>query len=1035
MSITIFTGAASDYKQRKVIERCHHNLQLDEPTARSCVFLFPQVSIAKEFSHCNADILTFSDSAYSFNRWVEKIWEQYGSSQAIVDEDKRETVLFECSTRYISSLHEKDDNSQDYILFSGIQSLLNDMISRFGARICDNRISVFLKGRVGNSVTEVLRLYFEELNKNHFIEKVDAIHFMESQELNINSAIVVDGFNDFPYSQLALLESLAIHNDVIISLNYVENNYLSSTLDNYISYFQNKLSPEIVSVSHQAEKSDYLAVWKDSIWKNSSSCHEEALRNKSIELSLAAGGHAEFVAVGDAILDALKVFSPRDIVVAIKNASDFSDGLRRYLEGLGVNLAYDLVVPLKSTVFGGALIDLLCMNEYVCSVISPTRDFEFQPAAQANAIFCSPVASFSSDEYYLSDVKLKKRFRDYKQACFIANQQHKESFRIEYSIYDEYSRAIKTKNPKDFKKLFDLCLANALAKPNITSLERREAALVHHAVIEQLSKSVSSSEGNNKKEDSVNLGLLVQRIYCLKLKFTRPQGTNEVLLTDAHRVRGRKIPCLIWAGLDNDNFNIKSENSISDDIEEYFGYLGDGSGGFTHVLTPAEKNNLLINEVIASAQKRMVLIAQCTNGRGEQKAPIPFIETIINNLDDREFFENEARGSKEDSLDRLEYLQKRGVKVFDVASEEVFRVQLSVGGNIKTPKDEPFLAILNPARGTWQLPLYENEQGSFEEHEFSPSSLEHFTQCPYRWFINNYVPSRSFEKGISDIEKGNYIHELLESFYKEWVNIHGTERVKLSNLPEARVIFDTILDSIKQKNMQDFTQSRNPFAQEFLDEAQKSAWSRIEADTRILGDSDSDTVFSPAQFEVRLGKGRVGDEDTTHNLQAHVEDVKILGSIDRVDENERGDYFVIDYKGSLGSYPRGNKWVEKCTLQAALYWLALENATGHPVAGAAYSSYAGNNEFNYLIDNDLINEDLVKASKRAQEIKVDAREVLAGIGAIASDSAHLMYDGHVRIAQGVSLNGSALKDGRGCKFCLFKNCPARTAIDNVGADE
>lgn len=1016
MSFTIYTGATCSSKQQKVIT-CAHELASHDH--RACVFLFPQVAIAKDFSHTFVDDLTFNDASYSLDRWIEKLWEQLGTTDAVISREKREALISESAIAVAKSKN-LGVGEVRFIQLPGVQSIINQVIARAGRSALQGKVHDFLGGTLGEGALQVVGHYFDLLVKHHFIEKVDAIHELARKQLDINQVIVVDGFNDFTPEQIELIGELSKNNDVILMMNYSEKSTFCQPLNSIISDIQSKYHASTTDLSSEdGACNDALSEWRLHLESNDLQVHQSALESGSLAISLATSPMSEIVCIGEAIKEALSSFRPQDITVACPRAADIHERLSRYLALDGIELIYDMVLPLKASVFGGAVLDFLASHQRLSGLIDPAIVYDYQPVSKASSALFSPIGDLSQEDFFALDEKVRSTASEFAYARKRTYELNSEADSSKKTLFTLLDGALRSKNQKAFKELFDAMLAHFLAKDCLTSSERSEAALAHHEIIRLLTVTATDADAKNET-GTVDVQLFIGKMLGASLKFSQSQHTQAVLLSDMARVRGRRVPCLIVAGLENENFIDSQTLSIDQEIEAW-ALLHDKSTAAKPPLTSSEESGLLIHEVISAAQQKLVLIGQRASSKGEVKDLVPFFEKIIN-LFDRRSADREVGDAYLELREQLSLLQNRGITVYDSLDEKVRAVELSLGGKMAELSEATDMGIKVPLRGEHAQPLYPPEL-MFEAHEFSPSSLEAFAACPYRWYLNSYLASNTIDRQFGPPERGTLIHDTLESFYKAWKETYGSKRIAPANIDDARALFEKASDAYLEEKLSYLKHAKNPEHQEFLSRAVEKAWSRVVADMEILGSEHGDVCFYPDEFELRMGKGRVGDEPTDENLQAWVGDVKITGSIDRVDRDVAGNRFVIDYKGNLSDYKNGSKWLQNGKIQTLLYWLALENATNENVVGAAYSSYEKGNDLAYFVDEDIIPQKLLRENGKAIEMNIE--KTLGEIRRIATDGAHLMHEGNVPIAKKESLNGYKLDENKkGCKYCLYQlDCP------------
>ena len=1016
MSIKIITGLSSIQKQRFVVGYVSNNSEAASAMNMPVTYLFPQVSIAKRFAHDYISGIRFVDASYSFNRWFEKVWEQYGTPAALITSEQRELVLQEVSLAWASDVKGNVIDSKNYITLPGVQRILIDVVETFGKQLLNSKYQDIVLDQLGPGIYDLVSSYFDRAEKMHFVESADAMKYIAQKGIRLDSTIVFEGFNNFSQAQLDLIVGIGDLNQIILSLNYDNNNLLAQPLSTLISYIQNKNEVEIIQFTPTREGETTgpgVSEWISHLHNNNGENHRTAIEQGVLSIALVAGRNAEIAAIGDEVIKALESFKPGEVVVALRNAKRYAASLQRYLSSHDIQLDFDLVIPLVETYFGASIIELFRTNKILWSILMPESKFELRPSVKTHALFQTMLAGSDINSFWQRDATLRKKVEDASASLSDADRLLKKENQVTISIYSALQLAVSTLDPLKWKLLFDLCLAETLARTDLSDYDIRAVSLAHHELLSIVS-SCTREQDNGKK--TVNLAYLVQSVMSANLQFTQSQGREHVLLTDAHRMRGLFVPTLILGGLANDDFKSVDKSSLTQDLAER---LSSDALEKSVLVTASDRDNLLINDLLASAQNRLVLVGQCAAEDNTQKALTPFLEMITASLDE-EIESLDSIESQDDFRAHLNKLKKSGVTIIDALDSHAVKASLTAGGTCAVyGLEELCTQQFELERGETKLDLYDGE--SFESHEFSPSALETYAHCPYRWFLSRYVPNRPLDVQFTPTETGTLVHKLLEEFYKAWNQGHDLERICGGNLDDAKEVFEKVQAEVVEGHMKEVLKSEDIKIKESLNSAVANAWSRIENDQMLL--ISEDDVYFPTDFEVKIGSGVVGDENKKPGLDARVGKVKIAGSIDRVDRNSEGKYFIVDYKGGLTNYPHGDNWVEKCSLQAGLYWLAYENATGNTASGSAYISYK-TNQRRWLLDNSLISEDLIRIGKEGAH-ECDTRSILDEIAVIAERSAELMHGGNVKIAQGISVNGFVLEaEKKGCKYCVYKNCPA-----------
>jgi ATP-dependent helicase/DNAse subunit B len=229
------------------------------------------------------------------------------------------------------------------------------------------------------------------------------------------------------------------------------------------------------------------------------------------------------------------------------------------------------------------------------------------------------------------------------------------------------------------------------------------------------------------------------------------------------------------------------------------------------------------------------------------------------------------------------------------------------------------------------------------DHVYSPTSLETYASCPFAYFLNRVINLQALpevEPNLSASDRGNAIHDILSTFYRQWRSA-GKTRVNPASLVDAT---DMILR----------------IANEELDtySFQSPIWDA----TRVLmlGDrhtgpgyferflvhetEESDSPLVPSLFEYSFGMGTT-DSDDPLSSPSPVEltspdgerKVFIRGRIDRIDCTPDGNFLIYDYK-SGSQHPKSGDIEDGTALQLPLYLLAFEKITGnHGIGGGYYT--------------------------------------------------------------------------------------------------
>ena len=215
----------------------------------------------------------------------------------------------------------------------------------------------------------------------------------------------------------------------------------------------------------------------------------------------------------------------------------------------------------------------------------------------------------------------------------------------------------------------------------------------------------------------------------------------------------------------------------------------------------------------------------------------------------------------------------------------------------------------------------------------SPTRLESYATCPYRYFLQSVLRLEEVEEPetierLSALNRGSLIHDILDRFLK----LHSAEMSKGQTQrahlrPELRAIAEELCEEAERRG-----EGGYPLVWEF-DKAgifeDLDRWLEIE-----LQEQQSSELH-PHAFEVRFGPswfgaGQTGNEfsvDEPVTVAYDGNTLRFHGRIDRIDWNDDGSSFrVIDYKTGRSSTAGKEQFTQGRTLQLPIYLLAAAHA-------------------------------------------------------------------------------------------------------------
>ncbi|WP_437814013.1 PD-(D/E)XK nuclease family protein [Sorangium sp. So ce1078] len=213
---------------------------------------------------------------------------------------------------------------------------------------------------------------------------------------------------------------------------------------------------------------------------------------------------------------------------------------------------------------------------------------------------------------------------------------------------------------------------------------------------------------------------------------------------------------------------------------------------------------------------------------------------------------------------------------------------------------------------------------AFGRRSFSPTALQHFAACPYRFFlyaVHKLAPRPAPEaiEELDPLQRGRLVHDVL---YEVLVALRdaGKLPVSVASLDDARAELDRALDRVAAR----YADELAPAIQRVWDDGIAS----VRADLREwLRRAAEDRDWEPIHFELSFGLPRrlatrdPGSSDQPVELDCGV---RLRGSIDLVERSVWGAMRATDYKTGKARAPRDAVVSGGGTLQPVLYALALE---------------------------------------------------------------------------------------------------------------
>ncbi len=329
----------------------------------------------------------------------------------------------------------------------------------------------------------------------------------------------------------------------------------------------------------------------------------------------------------------------------------------------------------------------------------------------------------------------------------------------------------------------------------------------------------------------------------------------------------------------------------------------------------------------------------------------------------------------------------------------------------ETARIEPPLtgAVSAEARSLVVLPRVLQGGQVLDEPCLSPSQIESYLECPYKWFAQRRLRLDDLDEGFGPLEMGDFAHNALHSFYKHMSEDLGEAKVTPQLLPQARELMADVLARHKalQPHLRQSENRSIPTSQvehRELAELERKLMDYLDFEAELL------PTFAPKYLEYDVACGGAVD------YAGH----KLLGTADRIDVDGEGRCAIIDYKGSIsGSYALGVREEGRLgKVQALIYAQVVRRTLGLEPVGALYVCYGRRKMISGAYDGRVIenahlpnmrHKDCMCADRPFSDVLDETEEAVAA-------ALERMLAGDIRPRP---------ETPEACKWCPVSSCPER----------
>jgi len=506
------------------------------------------------------------------------------------------------------------------------------------------------------------------------------------------------------------------------------------------------------------------------------------------------------------------------------------------------------------------------------------------------------------------------------------NRKKKETLEALMEVEDRFRAA---KSAEDHIRIFKRAVYDTFGileiSDHYTPVIRRDAACVRRfeALLDEIrGYSMKGKDPETSFESFADhfLGLVELDVYSL-----HERDKNRVQVYDVSLARQKEYKVVFVAGLLEKVFPMQvREDPLLSDWERKL-----MSGGMEHPLAerlPRQSiERFFFYVAVTRAKERLYLSCPHLDFEGKESLPSFYLEEV-----------------KELFGDRIRMIQQDLARPFPAVEEAITRRELeaSVAGALRKPGNseteskkalgqlsgdpgsrERLLAALEPVEAKI-LDEKILRGGYFEIPETSPTRLETFAKCPYRYFADKILKLKEVGGDIRAMQKGSILHHVLQHYFDPSLKKDPKETLEVFIRREME-------EGLKQ----------NPIVwaepyEEALD--RRELFEMLFNFMKYESERLKDAPFKPAYVEYSFGDFGENDQPALE-IESKKGKIKLRGRVDRIDTDPEKKFAVVmDYKRS---YKFKAASLELGTaLQLPLYLLAVQKHLGlEPLGGEIYS--------------------------------------------------------------------------------------------------
>ncbi len=219
----------------------------------------------------------------------------------------------------------------------------------------------------------------------------------------------------------------------------------------------------------------------------------------------------------------------------------------------------------------------------------------------------------------------------------------------------------------------------------------------------------------------------------------------------------------------------------------------------------------------------------------------------------------------------------------------------------------------------------------FDARSYSPTALQHFAACPYKFFLQavHRLAPREVPEAIDELDplqRGSLVHDIQFELF-ERLRAAKLLPVRPRYLDQVRAVLETVIEEVAARYRDDLAPA--------IDRIWEDGIAAIRADLRewVRRASEDGSGYVPWHFELSFGLEHRNERRTAdaQSVATAVEldcGIRLRGSIDLVERHPSGLVRVTDHKTGRAQGKAGQLVAGGASLQPILYALAAEKLFG-----------------------------------------------------------------------------------------------------------